>query len=416
MEKLFITNLLFIAFHIPVQAQEHINVLARGQTLALRLQAETIHIADPSVLRAQVVGGQIIFTGKKIGKTHVRRGKRSETFYVLPDEALGAWKTLSIAVRRMRGLTVRIKENTVIVSGRLLRLDDWERLIDFRVPFQLEASMEKEIQEGIEKHIRQKLKNQGLPLLSLQVSPELIAWVQDLKTLPTIEEVLQKLGVRIQERPGSISADPIIEVSILITEVRKKSLLSAGWKMEPVDAQLLPVLSTGSIKARIELLQSKGEAQILASPTLICKSGREAKFLAGGEFPIKMMNIQTNNVVWKPYGVMMTIKPLVDGAERIHLSIATEVSSLDFTQTVDGIPSLLSHRVSTEFDLTRAQTIAISGLIRKEASQEKTGLPILRNIPILGALFGSTAFQNGESELMIFVTPKVKSAGENDVQ
>ncbi len=324
-------------------------------------------------------------------------------------ETLAAWSSISDLITSFRGPQIDIEQDRVLLRGRLLRLEDWEALTRLRVPFQMQLSMSKDLEEQIKRRVLSFLSGRGFSRLPFQITPDAVAWAHQLRGLEGLSRELSMMGIQTVERAGAIASDPIVEVSVLISEVRKKSMLAAGWKiLDPVEAQLLPALTTGSIRARIELLESRGEAQVLASPTLISKSGKEAKFLAGGEFPIKMMNIQTNNVVWKPYGVMMSIRPTVTQEDRIHLAIATEVSSLDFSHSVDGIPALLSHRVSTEFDLERARTIAISGLIRKDRSEEKAGLPLLRSLPILGPLFGSTAFQEGESELVIFVTPRLQ--------
>ncbi|RYZ78230.1 MAG: type II and III secretion system protein, partial [Proteobacteria bacterium] len=151
----------------------------------------------------------------------------------------------------------------------------------------------------------------------------------------------------------------------------------------------------------------QGKGRILASPTLLCRSGKEAEFLAGGEFPIRMMNLRMQDVVWKKYGVQMKVRPKADSSGRMSIALDIEVSTIDGSRGVDGIPAMLTNRMSSHFDLSKPQTIALSGLIKNEESNRQAGLPLLSRIPVLGALFSSRDFQENRSELIIFVRPSI---------
>jgi pilus assembly protein CpaC len=105
--------------------------------------------------------------------------------------------------------------------------------------------------------------------------------------------------------------------------------------------------------------------------------------------------------------VLLKIKPLVDGDGRMSIALETEVSMIDQSQVVDGIPGLLTNRIQSHFDLERSETIALSGLIKKEWGKSRSGLPALSNIPILGLLFSSEDYRENRTELVVFVTPKV---------
>lgn len=157
----------------------------------------------------------------------------------------------------------------------------------------------------------------------------------------------------------------------------------------------------------LKALESKGLGKVLASPTLNCRSGAEAEFHAGGEFPIRLTGFRRQAVEWKKHGVVLKVKPEADSLGAIKLSIDSEISLIDNSQLVDGLPALKINRVSSHFDLKESNTIALSGLIQESWSRGQSGLFGLSQIPVLGALFRSHDFLNYKSELIIFVTPEV---------
>ena len=153
-------------------------------------------------------------------------------------------------------------------------------------------------------------------------------------------------------------------------------------------------------------------SRVLARPNLLCRSGKEAEFVAGGEFPIKIFNYRQQDVVWKRYGIVLKIKPKADASGRISLGLETEVSTIDPAHTVDGIPGMLTNRVASYFDLTRPRTIVLSGLLKNEDSVHNAGVPGLSGLPILGPLFGSKEWKENRTELVIFVRPSIVSEEE----
>ena len=165
------------------------------------------------------------------------------------------------------------------------------------------------------------------------------------------------------------------------------------------------------IGAVIKALQGKGVFQSLAEPNLIALNGKEASFLAGGEFPypIPQGNFGAFTIQFKEYGVRLNFTPTVLGGDLINLKIRPEVSSLDFNNAViiEGfrIPALSTRRAETEVELRDGQTFAIAGLMNNTALSSMRKVPGLGDIPILGTLFKSRAYQKDQSELVVMVTP-----------
>ena len=166
------------------------------------------------------------------------------------------------------------------------------------------------------------------------------------------------------------------------------------------------------------LIRAMSDRQVLrtlAKPNLITQSGKEAKFLSGGEFPYPVA--QQNNAIsieFKEFGVGLVFLPVVVDGETINLRVRPEVSSLDFSQGLQSsgfnIPVIRKNEAATTINLKDGESFAIAGLINNEVRQAVAKIPVLGDIPILGALFRSTRFQNNETELLFLVTVKLVKA------
>ncbi|HEY8571553.1 type II and III secretion system protein family protein [Phenylobacterium sp.] len=175
---------------------------------------------------------------------------------------------------------------------------------------------------------------------------------------------------------------------------------------------ITPIGSNIGVEALFEALERKGMATTLAEPKLTALSGETAVFFAGGEFPVPVpQQINADNstftIEYKQYGVSVGFTPTVHG-DTINLLVAPEVSALDPANSVVlqsfRIPGLTTRRAKTTVELKNGQSFAIAGLIRRDFANNFRGLPGLADVPILGALFRSTGFQNNETEVVIIVT------------
>jgi len=173
--------------------------------------------------------------------------------------------------------------------------------------------------------------------------------------------------------------------------------------------------TTGSLQIGIllEALESKGVVRTLAEPNLTALSGQEAKFLAGGEYPIPVSDDGTITVEYKPFGVEMRFTPTVVDGDLINLQINASVSSIDgtVTQESDGIQLAAFKRreTSTTVEMRDGESFAIAGLLQDDFRDVSGQVPWLGDIPVLGALFRSAEYERGQSELVIIVTPHLVS-------
>jgi pilus assembly protein CpaC len=167
-----------------------------------------------------------------------------------------------------------------------------------------------------------------------------------------------------------------------------------------------------NIGAVIRALQQKNLLQILAEPNLIAVNGKEASFLAGGEFPFPIVQpgqgFTAVTISFKEFGVELKFTPVIMPNGNIHLKVAPSVSALDFANalTISGfsVPALSTRKAETEFELQDGQSFVIAGLIDNRVTDLYNKIPGLGDIPILGNFFRSKSAQRSNSELMVLCT------------
>jgi pilus assembly protein CpaC len=143
---------------------------------------------------------------------------------------------------------------------------------------------------------------------------------------------------------------------------------------------------------------------------MVMKNGRSGGFLAGGEFPVVTTTSDTFNVEFKPFGVRLDFVPTLTWSDRIDLRVFPEVSEIDQTVAVQGVPGLKVRRSVSRVELGEGESLIIGGLLDRRILKDLSKFPLLGDIPVLGALFRSTRFRNQESELVFVITPRIVKA------
>jgi len=180
----------------------------------------------------------------------------------------------------------------------------------------------------------------------------------------------------------------------------------------------------GNTLSFIRALQEQGALRALAEPNLIAMNGQEASFLAGGEYPVPVVQATGDRsnvtIIFKEYGVRLNFKPTIIDEDHIRLELEPEVSTLDFANGVRfegfSIPALRTRRAKTGIELRDGQSFALAGLLDNNETQTLSKVPGIGDIPVLGQLFRSRQFQRNESELMFIVTAQlVKPVNRDDL-
>jgi pilus assembly protein CpaC len=176
----------------------------------------------------------------------------------------------------------------------------------------------------------------------------------------------------------------------------------------------LPGLNVG---ATLQALEQKGVVQVLAEPNVMATNGKQASFLAGGEYPYPVVQGTSAGgagavtIEFKEYGVRLNFVPTVTPRGTIRLQVAPEVSSLDFSNAIEiagfDVPAIDTRKMKTEVELGDGQSFAISGLLDNRDTEAYSKIPFLGDIPIIGKLFQSMQKTRTNTELIVIVTPEI---------
>ena len=379
-------GLALAAFPAPAQrvvsTPAEIILVPRGQTALVvqPLALVRLSIADPEVAEIFAVSPrEILVIGKKLGSTSLMLwdhggGNRLYTVQVTPD-VKGLENTLRTLFPGER-VSVAASGNSVVLSGEVSTPSLVRRIM--------------EVAAGAGTNVVNNLSTPSPPQVLLQV------------------------------RFAEVSRSAVRELGTHISALRFGGDGGGGETTTGVETlsdgllRLFLLDANGQIEVAVRALQSRGQFRSLAEPNLLAIDGEEASFLAGGEFPFPVIQGGQSNavtIVWKEFGVRLRFRPTITRTGSIRLKIAPEVSSLDFSTglRIEGyqIPSLLTRRTETEVELREGQYLAIAGLIDNSIRENVTGIPYLKDIPVLGALFRSRDARQDRTELLVLVSPRL---------
>jgi pilus assembly protein CpaC len=238
--------------------------------------------------------------------------------------------------------------------------------------------------------------------------------------------------VLLQVRFAEISRSNLKDFASQLATLNPQDLDSDGdWLGETLSDGLIRILLSNpgaSIEGIIDAAITKGTLRSLAEPNLLTLPGKEATFLAGGEFPYPtIQGVSTGGgnaqnavtIAFREFGVRLRFTPTITQSGAIRLKVAPEVSQLDFANgvTISGfqLPSILVRRAETEVELREGQYLALAGLIDNSTIDNVSKIPILGDIPILGHFFRSTQTRAKQTELLVLVTPRLVGASNSPI-
>jgi len=340
---------------------------------------------------------------------------------------------------------VLVSANQVVVNGRAfgqINLIAWEKnsthFIIFDVYVRTNLSL-------IDSQIRALFPKDDIRLSQANGSVVLSGTVHDPHVAAQADAVIQAAGFKTVNMLESPVQDLVqVQLQVRVAEVNRNRIkelgtsyayqagpgsggylnsgagpstigdVTAGILSGTLASSLNLLVMGGNTIAMLRTLQQQGALRALAEPNLIAMNGQEASFLAGGEFPVPIVQSSGNgnaapvSVVFKEYGVRLNFKPTILDEDHIRLELEPEVSTLDFANGVklNGfvIPALRTRRAHTGIELRNGQSFALAGLLDNAEVHTYSKVPGLGDIPILGNLFRSKDFQRNESELMFIVT------------
>jgi pilus assembly protein CpaC len=225
---------------------------------------------------------------------------------------------------------------------------------------------------------------------------------------------------------GRSGWESMVQMQVRLVEVRRDQLRQLGlsWDSDAAGPSVSIAAGGGAgapavraavatlLQSRLDLLQQRGLAYTVAEPMLSCRSGGMARFVSGGEIPIPVTDgLGATDVQYKEYGVILEVRPRADRSGAIYADIDVEMSQMDASVRVGDFPGFVKRRTSTAFNAQAGETIAIAGLVSRERSRDRSGMPGLSAIPGVGALFRSSRRLDRETELLVLITPRILDAG-----
>lgn len=405
--------LLFLWNAHPAQALDRLE-LVEGDKKIIQARGSA-WVEDGAIIRLESTGSAWQAHALRPGVSEIRIGLARYSVLVFSRLQDSTFRILQPVIGTTLQLRLERTPRGIAIKGHLQRWEDWETLAsqceENDCHFEMRASINSTLQKKVRQELTKKLQQFSMFPYRIEFTDRVQVHLPP--ALPQLEKIrlfLSRYGIQVIKDATSLEMQPLVKVQITVAEVKRSEFLKYGiqWPAEYA-AQIIPSVANAGINlsASLQALEKNGFGKVLASPNLLCRSGKDAEFLAGGEFPIKIINFKLQDVIWKKYGILLRVKPLADFSGRMSISIETEISSIDPAMSVDGIPGLFTNRVQSHFDLSEPKTIALSGLLKKQTGESQDGLPGLGRIPVLGALFSSRDYREDRTELVIFVRPEI---------
>ena len=375
----FVVAMLVLPALVVTASAQTLDLQAHEQRpLRLAKDLERIAIADPAVADVVMLRGrpEALLVGKKPGRTTLllwHRGAASpERLVVNVRSALQAQDS---------GVDLSVQDDSALVQGS--------------TPTMLDHEQTREAASAA-------VGSKGSVVDASTVATGGVVQV-DVKVVEFDRTALNQLGLSFTNTNGGFSYGVTSPTAAANTSGTSGSALTSAFN-------LVASSTTGKWNASLNLLKSDGLARVLAEPSLVALSGQSASFLAGGELPIpEPQGLGTTTIVYKSFGIGLTVTPTVLSADRIALKVAPEASDLDYSNAVIlnniSVPALTTRREDTTVELGDGETFVIGGLVSQSVMSTVNKIPLLGDLPIIGVFFRDLTYSRQDKELVILVTP-----------
>jgi len=392
--------------HREELAEERVAVAVGTSTVVdINVPVKRVEIASPEIAAVTILSPkQMLVSAQKVGITQIIVWSEGDDRLVFAVEVEPNIVQIRAAIAKLvpdAKVELRVVNGSVVVSGRVVSADDATRVMDLC------------------KISGAKVQNQMV-----------VAGEQQVVLRCTVAEVsktaIRRLGV---DAWASFEANPAQTVRDMIGLTDPSALVPTPGYLTgtsnffgnrflfgSTDQGAGFAISSKSLQMEVfvRALKRNGLMRVLAEPNLVALTGQKAEFLAGGQFPVPVPQRDNVTIEWKDYGIKLQFVPTVIGQQMIRLSVAPEVSEIDYTNAVTlgsyVVPGVSQRRTMTTIELASGSTIAIAGLLREQIRGEINKHPALGELPVLGALFRSVDYQRDLTELIILVTPELVSS------
>jgi len=428
------------------QSETNINMGVGTQRVLTIPGAIRVAAGSPEVLEVKVVPpNQLLLTALSEGRTTLTVWKNNgqrQVYSVIVRKA--DLPSMVVDIKKLlgdiEGIRIHITGDFVYIDGQAYTQADADRIAQVAELYPNTVKNLVRISPNAKRLVAQNLdaafQKAGLKNIRPNVVGSTVfleGSVESQQDLDKAQLITKALGEKDVESLLTVGIRRMVLSEVQFVEVRRGTLDRYGIKF-PLD---LTGAVTGSISASKGLFSTSGPftgaldfggslssawsvgfqdntgyGRLLAQPKLVCASGETAEFLAGGEIPLPVITATTVSITYKPYGVILKIKPTADRSGNIQTEIEAEVSEIDASVAVSignsgNMPGFRKRQVKTNVTVRHGETIVLSGVFNHDEQKSVSKFPGLGHIPIIGELFKNREFNTDRRELLIFVTPRI---------
>jgi pilus assembly protein CpaC len=413
------TGILRIGFNERLPATRQIVIgLDKSMVVELPRDLKDVVVSNPLNLDAVVqTSNRVFLIGKKVGDANVfffdENGEQVLTLEVRVERDMQVFDRMMERLIPGAHINSEILNDTIVLSGSVPNPADSARASEIAARFmQRPGEGNATSTAKVVNMLRVEAKEQVMLKVTVaEVSRELIKRFGNNFNGQNIADSGLQFGTN---NNFPVSKDTGTNSFFTGTFGPSNNLASCGTKL--VATASIPSSALTCLGVSMAAFEEAGLVKTLAEPALTAISGEAAGFLAGGEFPVTTGFDKNLNPIttFKPFGVSLSFTPLVLSEGRINLKVATEVSELTNVGGSASIPALKVRRANTTVELPSGGSMVIGGLISDDTRQNIDGVPGLKSLPILGAMFRSRDFKKKETELVVIVTPYIVNAVGRD--
>ncbi len=382
---------------VPVYQVE----LNKGRLIRLQGNATSVVVADPAIADIQVVSPRSVYVNAKtIGETSIMAMDKNDTEIL--NATIEVTHNLSKLKRTLKSVApdadVQFKsvDGGIVIQGYVDTPQESEKIHNLATGF-----------VGKDGQVFDMVSTAGSNQVLLQV-----------RVVEVARSELERFGISWNHlfSKGNLTFRVLqgrsltTSVAAGVTRNSSDNSLALGFNGEVND-----------VNSVVDALQRDGLVSILAEPTLTTTSGKAASFLAGGEFPVPMVDTDGQvEITYRQFGISLSFTPTVLSSDKISLNVQPEVSNISSTNAITvtstttyNVPTLQTRKASTTVELGSGQSFMIAGLFKNDRNNTTDRYPALGDLPVLGALFRSHEFRNDQTELVILATPYLVKPTDN---
>ncbi len=427
----------------PTAAQSRIIPLVVGEQKTIPIKGVSdIIVGNQRIADVKLMGrNTIIIWGKARGRTNLTIFRKSKakivyTIVVSKQDVSQLKIELKKLLDNIEGVKVRSVGDRVILDGTALTTNDFRRINEVVAMYPQVKSFVKvnaSAKKLMADQLNLELKRSGLKDVEANVVGTKIfleGSVESEADLNKAREITAALGEEVTNLL-TVGIKRMILVEIDFIEIKKSGTDHIGikWPLDVqgnanavmttnrvfegpgIDVTRMTGTVTGGSSFGFGFMMQDGYARVLARPRLVCASGEQAEFMAGGEVPIVVVTAQAVHIEFKPFGIILNISPTADRHGNIQMAVYTEVSDIDrsigFVSEGLDVPGFVKDSAKTNVTVRHGQTIILGNLFHRAEEKVVSKVPLLGHIPIIGELFKSRAFKDKKTELCVFVTPRI---------